>query len=296
MHLLDARALFSEIRIWDALDPTTRSKKSKVERHHLFPKNYLKSFGLTGSRITNQIANFAFIEWKDNIHISDAPPADYFSTYTSNIPSDKLEKMKYWHALPDNWESMTYRLFLDERRKLMATVTRDGYKQLERGEVVDQMPSTIEQMVASGEGMYTEFKSTLRVNLHTAQKDPRMEHAVLKTISGFLNSKEGGTLVIGVADNGEALGLEHDGFENEDKMDLHLCNLIKSQLGPTSMLNIIPKFEDYQGKRILMVQCKPSKVPVYLKQGNDEEFYIRSGASSTRLTASQMMDYSKQRF
>ena len=107
-----------------------------------------------------------------------------------------------------------------------------------------------------------------------------MEHAVIKTINGFLNSKEGGTLVIGVADNGDALGLSTDGFENEDKMDLHLGNLIKSQLGTTTMLNIKPSFHDYKGERIFLVDCKPSKVPVYLKKGNDEEFYIRAGGSS----------------
>lgn len=296
LHLLDARALYSEIRIWDALDPTTRAKKSKVERHHLFPKNYLKSFGLEGTRITNQIANFAFVEWKDNIKISDSPPSEYTEEFKKLIAQDKLEKMNYWHALPRDWESMTYSVFLEERRKLMAGVTRDGFKQLEKGEVVDEKPTTIEQMVFQGEGIYTEFKSTLRVNLHTGQRDKAMEHAVIKTINGFLNSKEGGTLVIGVADNGDALGLANDGFENEDKMDLHLGNLIKSQLGTITMLNIKPSFHDYKGERIFLVDCKPSKVPVYLKKGNDEEFYIRAGGSSARLTPSQMMEYIKQRF
>lgn len=296
LHLLDARALFSEIRIWDALDPTTRAKKSKVERHHLFPKNYLKSFGLKGTRITNQIANFAYVEWKDNIKISDSPPSEYLEEFKKIIPQEKLEKMNYWHALPRDWESMTYNEFLEERRKLMAGVTRDGFKQLEKGEVVDEKPTTIEQMVFQGEGIYTEFKSTLRVNLHTKERDKAMEHAVIKTINGFLNSKEGGTLVIGVADNGDALGLSTDGFENEDKMDLHLGNLIKSQLGTTTMLNIKPSFHDYKGERIFLVDCKPSKVPVYLKKGNDEEFYIRAGGSSARLTPSQMMEYIKQRF
>ena len=103
-------------------------------------------------------------------------------------------------------------------------------------------------------------------------------------------------MVIGVADNGDALGLSNDGFENEDKMDLHLGNLIKSQLGTTTMLNIKPSFHDYKGERIFLVDCKPSKVPVYLKKGNDEEFYIRAGGSSARLTPSQMMEYIKQRF
>jgi hypothetical protein len=296
LHLLDARALFSDIRIWDALDPTTKARKSKVEKHHLFPKNYLKSFGLTGTRITNQIANFAFIEWRDNIKISDAPPSEYVTQFIKDVPQDKLDKMYYWHALPKDWEDLTYHQFLDERRILMAKVTRDGFKQLERGEVVEEKPATLEQMILQGEGIYTEFKSTLRVNLHTGEKDKRMEHASLKTINGFLNSKEGGHLVIGLDDKGSALGLSNDKFENEDKMDLHLGNLIKSQLGVSTMLHIKAHFEDYLGERVLLVDCKPSKVPVYLKVGQEEEFYIRAGGSSAKLTPSQMIEYVKQRF
>jgi hypothetical protein len=296
LHLLDARALFSDIRIWDALDPTTKARKSKVEKHHLFPKNYLKIFGLTGTRITNQIANFAFIEWRDNIKISDAPPSEYVAKFIKDVPQDKLDKMYYWHALPKDWEDLTYHQFLDERRVLMAKVTRDGFKQLERGEIVEEKPATLEQMILQGEGIYTEFKSTLRVNLHTGEKDKRMEHASLKTINGFLNSKEGGHLVIGLDDKGAALGLSNDKFENEDKMDLHLGNLIKSQLGVSTMLHIKAHFEDYDGERVLLVECKPSKVPVYLKVGQEEEFYIRAGGSSAKLTPSQMIEYVKQRF
>ena len=75
-----------------------------------------------------------------------------------------------------------------------------------------------------------EFKSSLRVNLHTGNQDPRIEHAVLKTLAAFLNTR-GGTLVIGVDDKGVPLGLENDGFQTEDKMDQHLANLIQTDSG-----------------------------------------------------------------
>jgi hypothetical protein len=295
-HLLDARALFSQIRIWDALDPTTKARKSKVERHHLFPKNYLKSFGITSIRETNQIANYAFVEWKDNLSISDTAPSEYFQDYCDSISPDKLQRMIYLHALPNNWESMTYQEFLEARRKLMAAVIKDGFRQLETGEFKEEKPTSLEQMIFQGEGIYTEFKSTMRVNLHTGERDKRMEHAVLKTIAGFLNSREGGTLVIGVSDDGNALGLDTDGFQNEDKMDLHLGNLIKDYLGPQNMLFIKPSFEDYQEQRVLMVECRPAREPVYLTDGKVEEFYIRAGGSSAKLTLSQMTAYIKQRF
>jgi len=61
-------------------------------------------------------------------------------------------------------------------------------------------------------------------------------------------------------------------------------------------LHIKAHFEDYLGERVLLVECKPSKVPVYLKIGQEEEFYIRAGGSSAKLTPSQMIEYVKQRF
>lgn len=123
-----------------------------------------------------------------------------------------------------------------------------------------------------------------------------MEHAIVKTIAGFLNSRKGGTLLVGVDNNGNAAGLDSDGFENEVKMDLHLGNLVKSRLGTSSMLHIHPHFEEIQSKRVLVLDCKPSNIPVYLKDGNKEEFYVRAGASSASFSPSQMTDYIKQRF
>lgn len=155
---------------------------------------------------------------------------------------------------------------------------------------------SIEEIVAEGEGNTIEFKSTLRVNLHTNEQDPRMEHSALKTIAAFLNSHEGGTLVLGINDAGEALGLEADKFSNEDKMNLHLVNLLKSRLGTVSMLHIRPHFEDFGGKRVLVVDCKPSGEPVFLKDGKLEEFYVRAGASSAALPPSETNAYIKQRF
>lgn len=295
LNLLGAKALFSNIKIWDALDPTTQALKSKVERHHIFPKNYLKSFGIKEVRQTNQIANYAYVEWRDNISIADSAPSEYYELYKNEMTEEEIKNMEYWHALPLSWTEMTYHEFLDARKKLISNVTKDGFKRLNRGEVVTERPNTLEDMINQGEGVYTEFKSTLRVNLHTMEKDPRMEHAILKTINGFLNS-DGGTLVIGIDDDGKALGLHNDKFENEDKMDLYLSNIIKSRLDASSMLHIKAHFEDYQNERVLLVDCKSSKIPVFLKSGNDEEFFIRAGGSSCKLTVSQIHDYIKQRF
>jgi hypothetical protein len=292
---MGARALFSKKRTVDALDPAIHSIKSTVERHHLFPKNYLAGLGFSGTRETNQLANFALLEWNDNIAIADSPPSEYQPKYWSRLQPMDQAKQTYWHALPAGWESMEYQTFLTERRKLIAQVVRDGYAHLTHGETMAAEEDTFEARIGRGESTQTEFKATVRVNLHTGQVDQKMEHAVLKTIAAFLNSK-GGTLFIGVNDEGEAVGLEADKFPSEDKMALHLDNLVKDRLGGSVFACVKPSFVDVQGKRVLVIECGASVKPVFLKNGAGEEFFIRAGASSPALPQSHAHEYIQQRF
>lgn len=151
------------------------------------------------------------------------------------------------------------------------------------------------ELVAGGETSRCEFKSTLRVNLHTKEKDKKMELMVLKTIAAFLNT-HGGCVVIGVNDQGEALGLENDDFPNEDKMNLHLVNLLRQRLGSQHLVHVDLAFESVGDKRVLVVKCSPSNLPVYHKDGSIEQFFIRTGAATTELMPSEIQGYLKQRF
>lgn len=146
-----------------------------------------------------------------------------------------------------------------------------------------------------GEGKNVEFKSTLRVNLHTEKRDPRMEHSCLKTLAAFMNS-QGGTLVIGVADDGTLLGIENDGFKNEDQMGLHLANLVNDRMGPKCWNYLHPRFEDQDGKRVLVVDAWKAKAPVFMKDEKVERFYIRGGPSTIELPGGQVQEYIKARF
>lgn len=296
--LLDATALFSKQKMSDLFDPSIQAQRTALERHHLYPKGYLNTIGVDDLRDTNQIANFAMIEWGDNTGISDKPPAEYVPVLRIRFNERELNNMYYWHALPGNWEELEYNEFLIQRREKIARIISDAYHLLassEALEIEEGKAISIEELVLTGETTDVEFKSTFRVNLHTGQKDPRMEQACLKTIAGFLNTK-GGTLVIGVTDDGTPLGLGRDEFTSEDKMNLHLANIINTRIGPQHMIYIHPRFEDYDDQRILLVECWPSRIPVFVKDGNDERFYIRTGTSTTELNASQTHDFIKQRF
>lgn len=130
LHILDAKGLFSNMKIANLLQQGVRAKKSALERHHLFPKAHLIRQNFSEQRDRNQIANYALVEWDDNIDISDQSPLEYLPKYSSRFSEIELKEMYYWHALPLNWEMMLYKDFLNERRKLIALVIKDAFHKL----------------------------------------------------------------------------------------------------------------------------------------------------------------------
>lgn len=81
-------------------------------------------------RDINQIANYALVEWDDNLGISDAPPSQYWPKYAERFDEATLAQMMRWHALPAQWWTMGYEEFLAARRPLIADVIRQGYQKL----------------------------------------------------------------------------------------------------------------------------------------------------------------------
>jgi predicted HTH transcriptional regulator len=141
-----------------------------------------------------------------------------------------------------------------------------------------------------GESSRVEFKSTVRLNLKTGKPGKEIELAWLKAVVAFLNS-EGGALILGVDDSGQIVGVEQDGFENPDKLQLHLKNLINQHIGAefSRYIRITPVEVD--SHLVVLIECKPCPEPVFLKMGKNEEFYIRSGPSSVKLSPSQTVAY-----
>jgi hypothetical protein len=253
---LDARALFSKIKVADLLDTSMHANRTAVERHYLFPKGYLSKRGINAIRETNQIANYALVEGGDNAAISDQAPADYLADMKARFSQTELEWMYRLHAQSPNWEHLDYREFLEKRRELMAQVIAEGYATLATGESEEEFPTgefDLSKVVVNGESEAVEFKSPLRANLHTGNKDPRIELSVLKTLAGLLNTN-GGMLVIGVSDDGSPVGIQADDFTNEDKMSLHLVNIVKTRMGIQAMTSLHAHFDEHDDCRVVTVQ------------------------------------------
>ena len=101
-----------------------------IWEQYFFPKKYLESIGIKKTRKTNQIANYAWLEWTDNTSISDKPPIEYWPKMFKKILSDERKQFMHWHALPDGWEKMEYDDFLEKRRILMAKIIKEGFEHL----------------------------------------------------------------------------------------------------------------------------------------------------------------------
>jgi hypothetical protein len=137
---LGASVLFSDKKIGDLLDPALRTQRKPAERHHLFPRKWLERNGITDLKLINQTANFAFLEWPDNADVSAQAPEKYVPVMRQRFPGAAWERMTRAHALPPSWETLPYRDFLAQRRKLMAGVIRRGFQALSGDEDIDGNP------------------------------------------------------------------------------------------------------------------------------------------------------------
>ena len=91
---------------------------------------WLEKQGVGDLKLINQMANFALLEWPENISISDAPPSEYVPKVRDRINDPEWQIMHELHAMPIDWEKMDYTDFLSARRVLMGGVIRRGYETL----------------------------------------------------------------------------------------------------------------------------------------------------------------------
>lgn len=158
-----------------------------------------------------------------------------------------------------------------------------------------QSEFSISDIVNQGENESLEFKSTLQWDTRQNIQDNGLRKPVLKTIVAFLNS-QGGTLLIGVNDNGEVYGIEKDLTtlrNSTDRFASHLTSLFTQYIGAEYALYIKIRFESVDGKQVCVIQVKQSSTPVYFKSKQGYKFYARFGPTSRELDTKETVAYIK---
>jgi len=168
---------------------------------------------------------------------------------------------------------------------------------------IQQLSAALEQdlaaLIGRGEGPDLEFKSSFRWDLKESKVNRALEGVVLKTLAGFLNSK-GGTLLIGVADEGAVLGIEHDyqtlKKRDRDGFEQAITSTIAAKLGTDVRQHIQVFFHSLDGKDVCRIILARSPKPVYMKHERGTKFYVRAGGSTREMTVQTAVDYIAQRW
>lgn len=158
----------------------------------------------------------------------------------------------------------------------------------------------IKAMIEKGEGPQIEFKETLRYDTRKNESSKDLERVIMKSIVGFLNA-DGGTILIGINDNGQITGLKND-FKslikkNRDGFENHLTMLIKTSIGLPFAKYINISFEQIGVEEICIIHVKRGHKPAYLiNTDKKEEFFARIGNSTQPFSMSEAEEYIKTRF
>jgi schlafen family protein len=178
--------------------------------------------------------------------------------------------------------------------------TLQNYRQQIREFESAQEEKMIEEIIKKGESEMLEFKSSMIWDYKLNKPNKAvLWQPILKNIVAFMNS-EGGTLVVGITDDGEIMGLERD-FESLakkkswDEWMRHFVNIFNEYVGKEYMTFVKVKHVNCSGKPIAIIEVSKNNLsPVYLDPNGKADFYIRSGTTAQQLNPKQMFSYIKQ--
>lgn len=167
------------------------------------------------------------------------------------------------------------------------------------GEDAPMASLSAEELITRGESQTVEYKSSLIWDYRQQKPNKGLYEPVMKNVVAFMNST-GGTLLIGVADDGEILGLEPDfgtlKRQNVDGFELAFNMAFNKMIGVEYRRFVEVTFPELGDKVICKVDTRQASRPAYLIHKGSEHFYIRAGNGSQPLTMSQANSYIRDRF
>jgi ATP-dependent Lon protease len=208
---------------------------------------------------------------------------DFAKTSFSYLERDTGQE--YWVDAPEQPEQVTAELH---------TVTKPA--EGPRGGRGRRQPPSTAELLATGESSSLEFKSSARWNVYTHQRDAAIELGAVKTIAGFLNAR-GGTVLIGVDDQRQVVGLDQDlkTFSTRQDLDAYenwLTNLFETSIGKPVIDHLTIRFEQVKGDTVCRIDVRSSKKPVFVRSGKSgADLYVRLNNSTRLLNTAEAVDY-----
>lgn len=275
------------------LDNSWLKQANSKNYHHFFPKAYLKNRNIDNS---NSLMNVTLVSDRLNKKkIRARAPSEYMDEFAAQ--NEKIEQTLATHLIDyktSGIESDDYHVFLKKRADRIYKELKD---RLELSRPIEAH-SDVHEMILNGETDTVEFKSTLRFDTKKGEKNSGLEYVIIKTIAAFLNT-EGGTLIIGVDDDGNILGLDADiktlTKQDVDGFQLHLTQLCRNYIGADLISHIKVSFPEIEDKKICMIKISKSSRTIITKFEGREDYFVREGNSSRSLSREEQSRHEKQR-
>ncbi len=237
-----------------------------------------------------------------------APSYDYINsqTITDNTTSS-IDYMsgQFKELLKGNVFQNSLMLFYAEIGAMLGLLTIGIYsflhRRLRRIELLKiELHKDIPLIIKQGEGPLLEFKSSFRWDMEQSRTNRQLEGVVLKSLAGFLNSNQGGTLLIGVADDGQVIGLKNDfqtlKKQNQDGFEQAIMTAIAANLGADLCSYISILFHVIDTNALCRLIVSPADRPVFLNQGNTLKLYVRTGGGTRDLNIQEALEFAPTRW
>lgn len=285
-----------------------------IDIHQVFPRNWCAK-NEVDPNLAGCIVNKTAMDSHMAKLIRGLAPSTYLQRLEIDLGMDQqvLGRILRSHDIdPAHLRRDDFRSFFNRRFEgIIQQIEKVMGKAVNRGSSEDQSPfsddlgvgkrDNLLRLIRDGESETVEFKSTGRRNLRSGRKDWNMEWAVVKSLCAFLNSN-GGTLLVGVNDDGKFVGIEED-FEflkspDTDRWSLWLTDLIGQVVDHVvnTYLKILFVEIDHK-KTVAQIDVKPSTSPVFATDKDKRKvFFVRTNNATNVLDGRELLDYQVKRF
>jgi type I restriction enzyme R subunit len=159
---------------------------------------------------------------------------------------------------------------------------------------------TTDELLNKDESRTVEYKQTARWNAREQRRDKTMEAVVVKTVAGMLND-QGGTLLIGVTDDGTPVGLDDDYAQvkppDADGYINWLDTLFENTLGHAGAHRLTIRIDQVDQHDVCRIDIPASSRPIWVKnKTGDDILYQRRNNSTRQVPSTEVERFIADRF
>jgi hypothetical protein len=163
----------------------------------------------------------------------------------------------------------------------------------------NELDKDLAALIKNGEDDNLEFKSSFRFDYRQQKPNKALEGVITKTLAGFMNAR-GGSLLIGVSDDGSILGLEADyktlNRKDSDGYTQLIMSTVSEKIGTPACRLLRILFHKFEDKEVCRIIVLASPIPVYVIEDRQSHFYVRTGSGTREMDVQEAITFIKTKW